>query len=562
MRYVGWALNILYPLLALIPALAGCGKAIPIIPEGEIGDARIADGGTRTDGPDGGSFGGLRSVTLIFPASGSGSIPGWTYAAGGGHYPFVGPLKSFGTDYSNGQAPFYFSYSYPPNNFALSTAQLLVDTARTQDTSDSEGIFVDGVFTGYPSNGELNQSSSKVTDKLHASLGGSSKNTTFVDFAIQHYTPGTRNTFDLRIKDLVNFGSVNEEQTVSDGSVSVVLGDDSPAYQAYLVIKGITISAEDLTCSDSPTYTFENLHLHRDGNSIGSPAFTGTVETPFQSVSSAVAGFKSIEWHYDASLPGVEPTTVALTNGEIDLTVTRNADPVAIVVNGVGVAQAGFDKTKATSVVESWDDSSAATTYLGTFVSAINTNGVTAATTSLNLVSLLGQTKLLTLMFQGRLNVAFAGGFRSVTAAGATASRTKGTPISGPQLDIDGTYHVSVCEVPDDPDSVLSGGDGGGGSTTEDGSSPYVSSLTATNITSTGADIAWLTNEPATSLVQTSFDLTNFTAATSEDTSLSLFHSMTLTGLQPYKFYYYRVVTRDGAGNTTTSSTKSFRTLR
>jgi len=60
------------------------------------------------------------------------------------------------------QTPLSYSYAFPPNNYQLSAAHLIIDTSR--DTSDTEGIFVDGVLTGRPPTTMVNTTSPKLTN--------------------------------------------------------------------------------------------------------------------------------------------------------------------------------------------------------------------------------------------------------------------------------------------------------------------------------------------------------------------------------------------------------------
>ncbi len=538
----GWTLAV------LLLALGACGKAVPINPEGDAGDAVLGEAGTRTDGSN---LGAIYPVAMFHSATGSGSIPGWTFSSGGGDYPFVGTPLSIGQFITDRQTPFYFTYVYPPNNFKLSNAHLFIDTQR--DSSDTEGIFLDGIFTGTPAN---QHTTSKVTAAYHASAGGTGENRYYNDYSIAHYAQLQLNTFDLDISKLITPSSMSVSDIVNDGQVNVVTGDDSPVYQAFLLINGYTISKTALSCANSSSKTFQNIYLHNDGNSIGSAAFSGTVETPFQSVSSVASGFKSIEFYFDPALPSVSSAALTVSTAQVTMTVRRNSDPVAVVINGIGVSEAGFDRNLASSVVEQWNDS--ATSYLTTFLAGIPTNQTsTAVTFDLNL--LLGATKMRDLLLQGKLNLSFAGGIRYVSAAGNTSARAAGVPIAGPQLGLNGSYYVEVCTVPNNPDSPLSDDDplpSGG----LDETSPNVSSLQATEITSSSAAVQWLTDEGATS--QVAFGVGNTSLLSTLDNDYATFHRVVITGLQPYKYYYYKVLTADSNGNLTTSGTKIFRTLR
>ncbi|HVR34963.1 MAG TPA: S8 family serine peptidase, partial [Methylomirabilota bacterium] len=63
------------------------------------------------------------------------------------------------------------------------------------------------------------------------------------------------------------------------------------------------------------------------------------------------------------------------------------------------------------------------------------------------------------------------------------------------------------------------------------------------------AVISWQTSEPGDALVQ--FGESTFLGRTAFRAALSESHALTLTGLQPNRTYYYKVVSRDAAGNAT-----------
>ena len=88
---------------------------------------------------------------------------------------------------------------------------------------------------------------------------------------------------------------------------------------------------------------------------------------------------------------------------------------------------------------------------------------------------------------------------------------------------------------------------------------PVISSVSAGSITTSGATITWTTNEASNSQVEygTSPSLGNSTAV---NASLATGHSQALAGLNPGTLYYYRVKSRDAAGNLATSANASFST--
>ncbi len=88
---------------------------------------------------------------------------------------------------------------------------------------------------------------------------------------------------------------------------------------------------------------------------------------------------------------------------------------------------------------------------------------------------------------------------------------------------------------------------------------PTLSAIAASNLTTSGATIGWATDEVATSQVE--YGLTAaYGAATTLDAALVINHSQALTGLTASTTYHYRVISRDAAGNQTTSRDNIFTT--
>jgi hypothetical protein len=551
---------------AILGASTGCGRAIPLSTEGLLGDAVITGtGGSRVDGAD---IGSIYNVTTVIAAT-----QGNPFATTA-ELPFTGPVRAFGNTTANSQWPFYFTYSYPPNNYKLAEAHLVMDVTR--DNSETEGIFVDGVFSGRPvASNQANTATAQITGHIYeGNAQGQSANMYFSTFPLDHYRHSTRNSFDLLIDKLLESTPSLPSTAldlVKDGRLNVVAGDDAAVYSASLVMKGYTISKAPLTCVNSSTFSFQNVFVHNDGNTISQAAFSGAVVGPYASGQAAATGFRSTEWNYDAKLPQVKTANITITSATIGSSATNNSlfrvkrdtsvsPKAAIVINGIGIAETGFDKTLATSAVESWESGSAVT-YWESWVQAIpDTGGM--QTVTLDLVAMLGASKVRALLAQGKLNIALAGSVFEVFADGASTSRAF-TPavvvVRGPDLALQGTYYTELCEIPFDAASPLTDS-GGLPADAGDHVSPVVNSVQATEITSSGAVIQWLTNEGATS--QVSYGIGNTSSLSYSDSAYQTFHSITLTGLQAYKVYTFRVITADANGNTTTSGSKTFQTLR
>ena len=90
---------------------------------------------------------------------------------------------------------------------------------------------------------------------------------------------------------------------------------------------------------------------------------------------------------------------------------------------------------------------------------------------------------------------------------------------------------------------------------TVDNTPPVISSIASTTDT-TDATVTWMTNEPATSIVNYGTTSSYGTASTSA--ALATSHSITLTGLTSDTLYHFQIQSADGQGNTATSNDQTF----
>ncbi len=97
------------------------------------------------------------------------------------------------------------------------------------------------------------------------------------------------------------------------------------------------------------------------------------------------------------------------------------------------------------------------------------------------------------------------------------------------------------------------------GTTPTDVIAPTITLPGATGITSTSATIGWTTNEGATSQVEYGL-ATPYTSTTTLNTSLVTAHTVLLSGLTPSTLYHFRIRTKDGAGNLSTTADMTFTT--
>lgn len=585
-------------LLFIFAFQLGCdGKAKDLAKGTNLGDPVTDGGGTRTDGSD---FGQIYPVTTIISATAD-----WSGVPFGDMISSR-PVQNFDNTAQNAQWPFEFKFTYPANNYKLGEAHLVLVASR--DATDTEGIYIGngstniGVLSGRPPGGDM-KASPYATYRFYECVGACSGpaptspyNRYAMDFGLTHYKIATENSFDFNLAALVNAGTLGTYtgtlgmsvlDVVKDGHVRANLFDDlavlanganNLASPPLLFLDGFTVSKTALSCATSPTYKFVNTYIHNDGSSLGTlnvslntgssngtsnvSAFTGTVYTPYRSYGTMGTAGNAVEFYFDPKLPRISSLNdLDLTAARIIMQIQRGSTGLsAIVINGIGISEAGFDRSTATSIVESWDDTSSTNTAFTAFLNTIPTTGV-ATLGTLNLINLLGtQSRVKTLLGQGKFNVAIKGALAKVYGANNTTARTYGTAVNGPELYLQGNYNTQICTVPNDPSSPLNDSSPTVGNCSLDQTSPNVSSIQAASITATSASIQWLSNENSDS--QVAYGLTGPTTLTTLATANVSFHSVQLTGLQPYKYYQYTVKSKDACGNATTSSIKTFRTLR
>jgi hypothetical protein len=92
-----------------------------------------------------------------------------------------------------------------------------------------------------------------------------------------------------------------------------------------------------------------------------------------------------------------------------------------------------------------------------------------------------------------------------------------------------------------------------------DTTAPVLSAITASGITTTGANIAWTTNEAATTQIEYGLT-TSYGNSTTLSSTLVMSHSQSLSGLTAGTLYHYRVKSKDASNNLATSSDKTFTT--
>jgi hypothetical protein len=88
---------------------------------------------------------------------------------------------------------------------------------------------------------------------------------------------------------------------------------------------------------------------------------------------------------------------------------------------------------------------------------------------------------------------------------------------------------------------------------------PIISAVAVSNVTSTSAVVNWVTDQPATSLVNWG-STTGYGMASLPDPTLKTIHSVTLSGLTPNSVYDFDVVSANSAGTSSTSPNSTFMT--
>jgi hypothetical protein len=88
---------------------------------------------------------------------------------------------------------------------------------------------------------------------------------------------------------------------------------------------------------------------------------------------------------------------------------------------------------------------------------------------------------------------------------------------------------------------------------------PFITSVTLSNVTTNSAVISWITNETASTQVKYGFT-TAYSNTTSLNGSMVTSHTVNLTNLSSNTLYHYAVISKDAAGNTSTSGDATFST--
>ncbi len=129
-------------------------------------------------------------------------------------------------------------------------------------------------------------------------------------------------------------------------------------------------------------------------------------------------------------------------------------------------------------------------------------------------------------------------------------------------LDASRTYHVQVQSTDASGNMSVSGDFNFTTSAGADITAPVISAIGISAITNSGATIYWTTDENTSSKVfySTSASINKSTASHSDDATLEMTHSTSISGLSANTKYYYEIEATDASTNATTSSVLSFTT--
>ncbi len=144
------------------------------------------------------------------------------------------------------------------------------------------------------------------------------------------------------------------------------------------------------------------------------------------------------------------------------------------------------------------------------------------------------------------------------SATSTNASLTTSHSISLSSLNGGVTYHYRVVSADTDgnttysPDYTFVAGDA---------TPPVISSIDVPSRGTTEATIVWLTDEDADSQVHYGTTSGSLDQSTALDTTLTLVHAVSLSGLTENTTYYYTVTSKDEQSNSATSAEQSFSTI-
>jgi len=144
-------------------------------------------------------------------------------------------------------------------------------------------------------------------------------------------------------------------------------------------------------------------------------------------------------------------------------------------------------------------------------------------------------------------------------STGLNSSLTTGHAATLTGLTASTSYHYRVKSADAAGNLAASGDNTFTTSAPPDTTPPLISSVLSSNVTSGSATVTWSTNEPGTTQVDYG-TTTAYGASSPLNSSLTIGHTASLSGLTASATYHYRVKSADAAGNLATSGDNTFTT--
>jgi hypothetical protein len=285
---------------------------------------------------------------------------------------------------------------------------------------------------------------------------------------------------------------------------------------------------------------------------------TGTQTTPPPVISSVVATSITnttaiVTWTTDQASSSQVNYGITAT-----YTLSSTLDPTLVTAHSVTLTGLmpgtlyDFDVMSANSLALSSTSSNATFTTTGTapgpVISNVTSSGVMSGTATINWTTDEASTSV--------VNYGTTTAYGSTTSSAALVT-THSVTLTG--LTPNTTYDFDVSSA-NSANTTSTSTSNTFQTTSNTAPPPVISYLDFWGITSSGVTISWSTNEPANTAV--AYGTSNALGQLSPvQTTLTISHGVTLTGLIPGTTYYFVAQSADGSGNTGYSTTYSFTTL-
>ena len=189
---------------------------------------------------------------------------------------------------------------------------------------------------------------------------------------------------------------------------------------------------------------------------------------------------------------------------------------------------------------------------------ATSTTDTTPPSTPTNLNATAASATRINLSWTGSSDNVGVAGYR-VYRGGVVVASPTGTSFADTGLNASTTYTYRVSAVDAADNESPQSAQASATTQSADTTSPVISGVSATNITTSSATITWTTNEASNT--QVDYGTTaSYGQSTAVNTAMVTTHSVNLSNLSADTIYHYRVKSRDQAGNLATSGDFTFRT--